>query len=180
MSIHIHVWPNMSCFLFHGFLSFLYSRLLILYLTQAYLLFWWCFWYLLFNLLHLLQILPLFFCSSFSFVFFIPSLSFSKCTTELIDCLWVATSSLKFVFKLEHQGKEFKWSTITVLLAYFPHSSVSKESVCNEGYPDLIPVLVRYSGEGNGNPLQYSCLENSMGRGAWQAAVHRVTRVDMI
>ena len=38
-----------------------------------------------------------------------------------------------------------------------------------------IPELGRSPGEGNGNPLQYSCLENPMDRGAWQAMVHRVT-----
>ena len=40
----------------------------------------------------------------------------------------------------------------------------------------LIPELGRSPGEGNGNPLQYSCLENPMDRGAWQATVHRVTQ----
>ena len=40
-----------------------------------------------------------------------------------------------------------------------------------------MPGLGRYPGEGNGNPLQYSCLENLMDRGAWQAAVHGVARV---
>ena len=40
----------------------------------------------------------------------------------------------------------------------------------------LIPGPGRSPGEGNGNPLQYSCLENSMDRGAWQAAVHRITK----
>ena len=40
----------------------------------------------------------------------------------------------------------------------------------------LIPGLGRYPGEGNGNPLQYSCLENSMDRGAWQATVHGVAK----
>ena len=40
----------------------------------------------------------------------------------------------------------------------------------------LIPGLGRSPGEGNGNPLQYSCLENSMDRGAWQATVHGVTK----
>ena len=39
--------------------------------------------------------------------------------------------------------------------------------------------LGKIPGEGNGNPLQYSCLENSMGREAWQAAVHRATEWDM-
>ena len=40
----------------------------------------------------------------------------------------------------------------------------------------LIPGMGRYPGEGNGNPLQYSCLENSMDRGAWQATVHGVAK----
>ena len=39
-----------------------------------------------------------------------------------------------------------------------------------------VPESGRYPGEGNGNPLQYSCLENPMDRGAWQATVHRVTK----
>ena len=54
----------------------------------------------------------------------------------------------------------------------FPGGSNSKESVLNTGDPGLIPRSVRALGEGNGNPLQHSCLENSMGRGAcgaWQA-----------
>ena len=41
-----------------------------------------------------------------------------------------------------------------------------------------IPELGRSPGEGNGNPLQYSCLENPMDRGAWQATAHRVTELD--
>ena len=43
---------------------------------------------------------------------------------------------------------------------------------------DLIPGLGRSPGEGNGNPLQYSCLENSMEKGAWQVTVHGVTESD--
>ena len=58
----------------------------------------------------------------------------------------------------------------------FPGGSVGKESVCNAGDPDSIPGLGRSPGEGNGNPLQYSCLENPMDRGAWQAIVHGVTK----
>ena len=48
----------------------------------------------------------------------------------------------------------------------FPGSSAGKESAYNEGDPGLIPVLGRCPGERNGNPLQYSCLENPMDRGA--------------
>ena len=53
-----------------------------------------------------------------------------------------------------------------------PSSSIGKESTCNAQDPGLIPGLGGSPGEGNGNPLQYSCLENSMDRGAWWAAVH--------
>ena len=45
---------------------------------------------------------------------------------------------------------------------------------CNAGDEGLIPGLGRSPGEGNGNPLHYSCLENPMDRGAWQATVHGV------
>jgi len=48
----------------------------------------------------------------------------------------------------------------------FPRSSVGKESACKAGEQGSIPGLGRSPGEGNGNPLQYSCLENSMDRGA--------------
>ena len=51
-----------------------------------------------------------------------------------------------------------------------------KESACNAGDPGLFPGLGRFSVEGNGNPLQYSCLENPMNRGLWQATVHGVAR----
>ena len=49
-----------------------------------------------------------------------------------------------------------------------------KNLPCNVGELCLIPGLGRSPGEGNGNPLQYFCLGNSMDRGAWQATVHRV------
>ena len=59
----------------------------------------------------------------------------------------------------------------------FPHSSVGKESDCNAGDPGSVPGLGRSSGEGNGSPLQYSCLENPMDRGAWWAIVHGIARI---
>ena len=52
-----------------------------------------------------------------------------------------------------------------------------QETTCNAGDPGSIPGLGRSPGEGNGNPLQYSCLGNPMDGGAWQATVHRVSRV---
>ena len=59
----------------------------------------------------------------------------------------------------------------------FPDSSYGKESACNAGNAGSIPGLGRSPGEGNGNPPQYSCLENTMDRGAWWAIVHRVTKI---
>ena len=58
----------------------------------------------------------------------------------------------------------------------FPCRSVGKESACIAGDLGLIPGLGRSSGEGNGNLLQYSCLGNSMDRGAWQATVYGVAK----
>ena len=56
----------------------------------------------------------------------------------------------------------------------FPGGSDGKESVCNAEDMGSIPRLGRSIGEGNGNPLQYSCLEKSMDGGAWRATVHGV------
>ena len=58
----------------------------------------------------------------------------------------------------------------------FPGSSDGKESACNEGDLSSIPESGRSPGEGNDNPLQYSCLENSMDREAWRATVYGVAK----
>ena len=58
----------------------------------------------------------------------------------------------------------------------FPGGSDGKAFVYNAGDLGLIPGSGRYHGEGNGNPLEYSRLENSMDRRAWRATVHRVTK----
>ena len=50
------------------------------------------------------------------------------------------------------------------------------KSACNAGDPGFIPGLGTSSGEGNGNPLQYSYLENSMDRGAWWVTVHEIAK----
>ena len=57
-----------------------------------------------------------------------------------------------------------------------PRGSDGKESAFNAEDPGLIPGSERFPGEGNGNPLQYSCLENPMDRGAWIATIHRVSK----
>ena len=54
----------------------------------------------------------------------------------------------------------------------FPGSSDSEGSSCNAGDTGLIPGLERSTGEGNGNQLQYSCLENPVDRGAWRTTIH--------
>ena len=76
------------------------------------------------------------------------------------------------------------WFTVTLFFSVlrhdykgFPHSSVGKESACNAEDAGLIPGSGRSPREGNGNPLQYSCLENPKDRGTWQIPVHGVARV---
>ena len=66
-------------------------------------------------------------------------------------------------------------------IAYLMHLGLprwlsGKEYTCNAGDVGLIPELGRSPGEGNGNPLQYSCLGNPMDRGAWRATVHGVAK----
>ena len=68
-----------------------------------------------------------------------------------------------------------KWKPVSAKRS-FPGGSGGKESACNAGEPDSIPRSGRSLGEGNDNPLHYSCLENSMDRGAWWAMIHRVTK----
>ena len=68
-----------------------------------------------------------------------------------------------------------KWAT-NIYLMVFPHGSVVKNLSANAGDTGSIPGSGRLPGEGNGNPLQYSCLANPMDMGAWQTTVHGVTK----
>ena len=83
------------------------------------------------------------------------------------------------LYRLSHQGRcSYHWEIINLVQAFlslllyaydllirgFPGGSDSKESSCKAGDPGSIPELGRFPGEGNGYPLQYSCLENSMDR----------------
>ena len=61
----------------------------------------------------------------------------------------------------------------------FPGGSVGKESACNAGDGDSIPGSGRFPREGNGNPLQYSCLGTPVDRGAWQATVPGSQELDV-
>ena len=58
----------------------------------------------------------------------------------------------------------------------FPNGSVVKNMPANAGHLGLIPGSRRSLGEGNGNPFQYSCLENFMVKGTWWSTVHGVTK----
>ena len=85
------------------------------------------------------------------------------------------------VFKSEIQQKLYIFlvlilGCISSLFISLCGGSVVKASVCNAGDLGSIPGLGRSPGEGNGNPLQYSCLENPMGGGAWWATVHGVAK----
>ena len=69
--------------------------------------------------------------------------------------------------------------TCYLLICYFPDNTAVKNPPASAGDirdPGSIPDLGRSSGEGNGNPLQYSCLENLMDRGVWWATVHGVAK----
>ena len=73
--------------------------------------------------------------------------------------------------------KQMDIQLVSLLSSWLLCSSVGKEAACNAGDPGLIPGLGGSPGEGNGNPFQYSCLENPMDKGAWRATVHGVARV---
>ena len=73
-------------------------------------------------------------------------------------------------------AKKKKKDGLKEILWGFPCSSGGKVSACNAGDLGLIPESGRSPGEGNGNPLQYSCLENPMDQGTWWATVHGVTK----
>ena len=70
----------------------------------------------------------------------------------------------------------FIYVCVCVYIYIFCGGSDGKKSGCNAGDLDSIPGSGRSPGEGSGNPLQYSCLDNPMNRGAWQATVHGVAK----
>ena len=94
---------------------------------------------------------------------YMPSLNLRPliCKMEIIHYFWHRTV------------ERIKWDKV---YNGFPGSLEVKASACNAGDPGLIPGLGRSPGEGNRNPLQDSCLENPMDRGAWWATVHGVAK----
>ena len=77
---------------------------------------------------------------------------------------------------LQSMGSQRSWTKLSNTLPLSPGGSAVKEYICNTGDSGLIPGWERFPGEGNGNPLQYSCLENPMNRGDWWTTVHRVQK----
>ena len=105
----------------------------------------------------------------------------------LLQCIWYCYISC-FSFLMYHFLKWKKKKTAPKKIRLqrseeskntldFSGGSVVKNLPANTGDADSIPGSGRSSGEGNGNPVQYSCLENTMDRGVRQATVHGVTRV---
>ena len=95
---------------------------------------------------------------------YILSLPFKKTTLDLLILCYHANQN---------------WKNIKDFLSFeidFPGISEVKASACNVGDLGSIPGSGRSPGEGNGNPLQYSCLENPMGGRAWWATVHGVAK----
>ena len=89
----------------------------------------------------------------------------------VISCIDFVTVLIMFM----HSICTLTYNTFIVSLG-FPGGSDGKESACNGGDMGLITRLGRSPGEGNGYPLQYLCLENSIDRGAWWAVVHGVAK----
>ena len=92
--------------------------------------------------------------------------------------IWICQRNFNF-FSLMRGASRLPFEYLSpsdVLMMGFPGGSEVKASACNAGDLGSIPGLGRSPGEGNGNPLQYYCLENPMGGGAWWATVHEVTK----
>ena len=120
-----------------------------------------------------------------------PSLNHhgTKTNTEKVSCVGFCTpecASQSHHFDCREEqgrareagGKE-NWKRKIWQDLNFPGGSDGNKSVCkNAGDPGSIPGLGRSPGRENDNPLQYSCLENSMDRGAWRDTVHRVSELD--
>ena len=106
----------------------------------------------------------------FQFVSMWVTLILEYWTKDFCDYIHVLLYRVFFFF-----GNVFSWF-LRVFFEGFSFSSVNKESACSTGDLGSIPGLGRSPGDGNGNPLQYPCLENLMDTGAWWAAVHGVAK----
>ena len=100
--------------------------------------------------------------------------------TDLLTCHFGAVSKSYLWCCLPgcspHFAPDETWLATLKINLYIPGGSEVKASACNVGDVGLIPGSGRFPGEGNGNPLQYSCLENPMDGGAWWATVHGIPK----
>ena len=85
--------------------------------------------------------------------------------------VWTSGSQFSVTFPLENT-----WQHLMVIFGLPLVVQLLKESTCNAGGPCSTPGSGRFPGEGNGNPLQYSCLENPMDREAWHATLHGIEK----
>ena len=92
------------------------------------------------------------------------------------DLLYSTANYIQYLL-ITYNGKESDKRYIYLYTIHtHPGGSVVKNLPANAGDAGLIPGSGRYPGGGNGNPLQYSCLENPMNKGLWQATVHGITK----
>ena len=118
---------------------------------------------------------------------YLEDIYFSNVWFQIFDCSLVGSHCGTIGDCLPNSSFEFISISIDMMTlsesSYFIYNAVcasqlSKESACNAEDPGSIPGLERSPGEGNGNPLQYSCLENPMERGLQLATAHGVARVE--
>ena len=100
------------------------------------------------------------------------SLSQHQGLFQCVSSLYQVAKVLEFSFSISPSSE---YLALISFRMGFPGSSPGKESACNAGDPSSVPELGRSPGEVNSYPLQYSCLENSMDRGAWQVTIHGIT-----
>ena len=106
------------------------------------------------------------------------TLYIDKFQTQLCFCSLIHINHIMIrclMATLSQSPNKFMHLTFQLFFMVFPGGAVVKNLPFNAGDTGSIPGSGRAPGEGNGNPLQYSCLENFMDRGAWQATVHRAT-----
>ena len=97
---------------------------------------------------------------------------------NILPVLFILISHLSYKYLIFFSNQQYvsQYSFIDIFLTIFPGGSDSKVSAYDVGDPGAIPGSGRSSGERNGNPLQYSCLEIPADGGAWQATVHGVAK----
>ena len=112
---------------------------------------------------------------------YVPSPNSAFCFFPHCKYLWCYLNIITYYFHLKQWFYLFRNLQFDVITpsTCFPGGSMVKNLHSNAGdagIPSSIPGSGRFPGEGNGNPLQYPCLDNPMDRGAWRGTVHRITK----